>query len=274
MAIELRPSPTLTLKSMVIQLIESTNPQYTDPEIAAKVGRDVRYVRKIKCLHNKSKKLANSSSMTQQEHQQPKAHARDLASTSKQAFGWLQQQPSLSNEERIRVWISFDQGIKPIEVVKATGHPPQLIEYEYGMYLKFKNINSEEIQRKLLEKIGQSMDYVKRLPDDMQKEYSLILDEYKRRGYLETQQHLRLEQIYERICLLKGKNFVRNLSENPPDGWSRPLCKICGQPFYGAIVDPSDNMGKSVLDSLKIWVHKACTEKQLDAKTKTIVAKK
>lgn len=274
MAIELRPSTTLTMKAMVIQLLESTNPHYTDPEIAEKVGRDVGYVRKIKCIHNKSKKLANSFLMTQQEQQQQKAlNARELGSTSKQTSGWVQQQPSLSNEERIRVWINFDQGTKPIEVVKATGYPPRLIEYEYVMYLKFKNVSSEEIQRKLLEKIGQSMDYVKRLPDDMQKEYSSILDDYKRRGYLETQQHLRLEQIYERICALKGKNSIMITSESTPDGWIRPPCNYCGGPMYGVVFDPNHKMGKSMLTHLKNWCHGECLKKEQAARTKDVASK-
>jgi hypothetical protein len=159
----------------------------------------------------------------------------------------------------------FNQGIRPTDVIIGTGYPPEWVEHEYKMHLKFKYIDLDDIQRKLVESIAQSMDYVKRLHPRIQEVYTSIYDSYKLKGFLETNQHLRLEGINDLINLQRGKDSVKDMSESPPDGWVRLPCKGCGKPLRGVVLDPNDAKGKGILEHFKGTYHGACLPKVQEA---------
>lgn len=61
----------------------------------------------------------------------------------------------------------------------------------------------------LLERIGESLEYVNRLPDKMQEDYAKIAVEYCLRGHLGPRQHLQLVHVLAAISFLKGRDSMR-----------------------------------------------------------------
>lgn len=266
MANQLPSLPPLTLKERIIQLLQSSNPRYSDQEIAGKVDTTLQYVRKIKCLH-RGKELTRSTT-PQPVHESPAGNGQEQSQSQRRYAPSQPPEPTLGFKDRIKAWSMFNQGIKPTDVIIGTGYPPEWVEHEYKMHLKFKYINLDDIQRKLVESIAQSMDYVKRLHPGIQEVYTSIYDSYKVKGFLETNQHLHLEEINELINLQRGKDSIKNVSESLPYPWARIPCSICGGPLDGAVFDSTDKMGIKILKYCKGWCHTACLKKREEAKRK------
>ena len=112
-----------------------------------------------------------------------------------------------------------------------------------------------------------AMDYLSKrvssVPDlkEVADSYQKSVAKYKVNGYLTNAEFSELLKLlvtaaYERRIDTVGLRWARS-----PSGWIRPLCSICSKPLGGMIADPSNELGKAALASVREYRHGECVKK-------------
>ena len=182
-------------KAAVIRLLDEG--KYTDKEIAKKLLTTWNYVRKIKCQHNKSQAyfgeiqaIDNTIDDYQTNDNQTHVEAVERSPVAgglgrkinkgqgkaKKDAAYQQRQDTphfpLDREERKKIWTDFDANKSIVEIVKAYGIAPEIIEREYRSFLRVQGISLSEMQGTIIRKINETRDYLSdRLPKENKEKF-------------------------------------------------------------------------------------------------------
>ncbi|MGI0011955.1 MAG: hypothetical protein ACREBU_00715 [Nitrososphaera sp.] len=266
---------SVTRRDIIIQLLNSGE-HYTYREIAERAGTTVGYVAKAISNYRKYMKTIRMPDESEDLHQlEPLIEkklgidntGKRLENTSTQPERGLSKHrlsplseirelsiKSLTKEDRKLLWADFENKQLP-EIIKSHGFLPEVVFFEYGWFLRVNGLDMRQVQRTVLGKIGESMNVLSRPSFKKENEgYQQLVAEFNSNGFLSGPQFENLLEIFRKVTHYHGKESIRDLSEEPPEGWVRPKCTRCGKPAGGILADPSE-FGHIALDAFMGWHH-------------------
>ncbi|MFQ5970418.1 MAG: hypothetical protein ACE5J2_07995 [Nitrososphaerales archaeon] len=147
----------------------------------------------------------------------------------------------LEPRERMVVYCEFLVGKKPPEVISKHGFPTRLVEDEFQKFLKYSECDIYALQERIMEHFG---------IDTSHEDYRIrkLAENYNKNGYLPNDQFFEVIRHVGHVQYEAGLNALDDVHDAPPPrGWTKIRCCVCGQPFYGAVVDPTSSLGRAIL---------------------------
>ncbi|HEY3094535.1 MAG TPA: hypothetical protein VGJ42_02130, partial [Nitrososphaera sp.] len=92
--------------------------------------------------------------------------------------------------------------------------------------------------------------------------YQKLVENYKTNGYLNNTEFFELLGLLSRIGYESGIDSVPSRKVRPPKGWIKPSCTVCGQPMSSMVVNPSTEIGKAALASVRGYHHVECRKEK------------
>lgn len=140
---------------------------------------------------------------------------------------------SLSEEKMKSLYLSFVSGFLPSAIIAATGLSSALVEIEYERFLRFKGRDISSFQQQLFLLMTSKGFIDQRLTE-------------LRKGELPINELVSLTEVFSKFQFEAGiKRSVEDRFSPLPEGWKRVLCLRCGLPVEGAIIKPTEEMGKA-----------------------------
>jgi Tfp pilus assembly protein PilW len=275
---------TISKKAQIVQLAAAG---HSNRQIAAETGTSEGYVAKVKSeakraialkghpapsppesllLHSSTDpKAAGSGVSTTTKSANPNSpvhpSSNRSSSNSLQRASFINLQETNENAEvRKTLWKRFAEKIPNVEIVKETGLNPAVVWSEFEYFLRFTDRNPYALYR-------DAMDYLSKrvilVPDlkEIADSYQKLAEKYKVNGYLTNAEFSELLQMLGTAAYERGINTVGFRLGRSPNGWSRPLCSICRKPLGGLIADPSNELGKTALASVREYSHGECVKR-------------
>jgi hypothetical protein len=164
--------------------------------------------------------------------------------------------PALDSEGIKKLYVEFNAGKKPADIIAHHGFHPEVVEKEYQRFLKMNERDIDIFQNKIISKmIGQ---------DWPSRNTKALLEKYKTKGFLTEPELSKLISIKLREDYEKEIDSWRfDKTAYLPRGWSRIKCKVCNEPELGIILNPSSGIGKYIFEQFKDHICNGCRKVEL-----------
>jgi hypothetical protein len=213
----------------------------------------IEYVRKVKSEYLSKIKFTKPK--------QQNDDAPDLHKATQHEYTPPVKLPSLSQEDRQKLWAEFEARTTLPQIIVKFGFPSAIVLDEFAYYERMAGISVPAMQAELLAYLGQSMDFFVSGPlRNHHEEYKTLVAEFKSKGQVGMPQFKKILLLVRKLAYQKGMLFVNDVDKSPPKNWARPLCKICGKPMTGIVCDKTIGWGNDVLEGRyhKRLVHHVC----------------
>ena len=260
------PPNTGSKKQRIWALVSDGN--YSPDEIASKVGTTIEYVWKETSRYKKartgtglvmsktmelSKRKAETSIFLQQS---------DLSQGGTQDFSVSKSQaqiipadninlnsksdrflnlPKMESSDLKMLYNEFNAGKKPVDVIAKFGYHPEIVESEYGRFLRLSGIDIDALLKHIITDCGRIME-----PSG---ELKRLVDKYHEEG------KFRNEDIYKLLSLKSEHEWQSSLivsirvpMEAYPDKIVPLKCSLCKKTIPGALINSKFELGTNILN--------------------------
>ncbi|HET6641320.1 MAG TPA: hypothetical protein VFG77_06925, partial [Nitrososphaeraceae archaeon] len=243
-----------TKKDRILKMLLDNKIKHSAKEIARTVGTTEGNVFKEKSRLKAQGVLTDQSfsvfshSVGDETLTLARAEARTL---TRPDLGTLTNIPPLGQEDLKKMYVEFQKGKTPVEVIAAYGFNPLLVEYEYNRFCRMNGLNLRSLAHELddvLKTTNNSLPtpLLQRLVqdgitcnDDIRELVEFASISSYSGGELSVIEHMR-----------KGDS----ISEFEPF-----VCSICRKPMRGAVIEPESEIGRKLLQSIGSGVvHDKC----------------
>lgn len=226
-------------KEQIADLLRSES--LTDEQIALQVGTKASYVTKTKSILRKEGRLIKLPHTAQAMEPRSISPSVDYFTEQMQAIILKKTLKTGSNypdsltEKQVELLYTMLNGnTDPVAIIGTTGFSPAQVEIEFERFQRLKGRNMGEFQRQLLPFMES-----KGFRDPRLTKMKL--------GELSADELLNVINKFSLFQLKFGTNFAVDNPYYPlPEGWKRILCKKCGGPVAGVLIDSRSDFGKSI----------------------------
>lgn len=215
----------------------------THEQIAIQANTNVAYVTKTKSnliKEGRLPRLINTRQATQVLEPRSVPSPVDYAVDQMQAIMVKKIMPPTNHpgsltEKQVGILYSLlNEGFEPAKIIENTGLPPALVEIEYERFQRLKGRDMVSFQRQLFPFIESKGFQDHRMPK-------------LKIGELNAQELASILKAFSFFQLKFGTNFAVDNPYYPlPEGWRRILCKRCGHPIGGILIDCRSGFAKSL----------------------------
>ena len=178
-----------------------------------------------------------------------RAEAKTLIARSD--FGPLTDIPPLKQEDLKEMYVKFQNGKTPTDVIAENGFNPMLVEYEYNRFCRMSGLNLKSLVHELIKEFS--------LGNDAISEPSI--QKALRDGISSNEDIRKLIEIISNSSYSKGElSVIERMRKGDSVGTFKPLiCSMCRVPMRGAMIEPDSEIGRKVIGSIGSGaVHNKC----------------
>jgi hypothetical protein len=178
-----------------------------------------------------------------------RAEARTLV--NQPGLGSLTEIPPLRQEDLKKMYVEFQKGKTPVEVIAANGFNPMLVEYEFNRFCRMNGLNLNSLARELIEVLkarnnGSS---------------PLLYQEIEQERVTCNTDIKELFEFASTSSYSEGQlSIIKQMKNGDPVVTFRPfVCSICRKPMRGAMFEPESEIGRKLVNSIGAGaVHDDC----------------
>lgn len=178
-----------------------------------------------------------------------RAEAKTLIARSD--FGPLTEIPPLKQEDLKEMYVKFQNGKTPTDVIAENGFNPMLVEYEYNRFCRMSGLNLKSLAHELIEAFGLGSDA---LPEP-------LIQKINRNGITSNDDIMTMVECVSKFSSSKGElSVIERMRNGDSIGTFEPLtCSTCHVPMRGAIVERHSEIGRKIVESIGSGaVHDKC----------------
>jgi hypothetical protein len=244
-----------TKKEMIAKMLLDIDKNYSAREIAHSVGTTEGNVFKEKSRLKATGILTDqklslfSHSVGDEVLTLARAEAKTLIARSD--FGPLTDIPPLKQEDLKEMYVKFQNGKTPTDVIAENGFNPMLVEYEYNRFCRMSGLNLKSLVHELIKEFS--------LGNDAISEPSI--QKALRDGISSNEDIRKLIEIISNSSYSKGElSVIERMRKGDSVGTFKPLtCSMCRVPMRGAMIEPDSEIGRKVIESIGFGaVHNKC----------------
>jgi hypothetical protein len=235
-----------TKKEMIAKMLLDNDNRYSAREIARSVGTTEGNVFKEKSRLKATGVLSDqrlsffSHSVGDETLTLARAEAKTLV--TRPDLVPLTDIPPLKPEDLKKLYVEFQNGMTPVQVIAGNGFNPMLVEYEYNRFSRMNGLNLKSLVHELIEAIN--LDKNELSDPQIQKTV--------RDGITSNNDIRKLIEIISNSSYSKGEYSVTERMRNGgPVGTFKPLtCLMCRVPMRGVMIEPDSEIGRKVSQSI------------------------
>jgi hypothetical protein len=261
-------------KAHILKLAAAGRP---NREIASEVGASLEYVAKVKS--EAKRRAMQGHAPTFLPSSRPAASGGSGSSTkvaihypAASILGARDQTSIISLKEtdenaavRKELWKKFSDNIPVVEIIRETGLNPHVVWSEFEYFLILTKRDPYTLQKEAMDYLSTRISEVPEL-EELVEPYQKLAENYRTNRYLTNTEFSELLRLLSRCNMRKGYksgyesgiDAVASTGVRPPRGWVKPPCSICGKPMWGLVVNPSIEIGRTALASVRRYHHREC----------------
>jgi hypothetical protein len=231
---------------MIAKMLLDNDNKYSAREIARSVGTTEGNVFKEKSRLKATGVLSDqrlsffSHSVGDETLTLARAEAKTLV--TRPDFAPLTDIPPLKPEDLKKLYVEFQNGMTPVQVIAGNGFNPMLVEYEYNRFCRMNGLNLKSLLHELIEAFNLDKN---ELSDP-------LIQKTVRDGITSNDDIRKLIVIISNSSYSKGESsMIERMRNGDPVGTFKPLtCSICRVPMRGVMIEPDSEIGRKVRQSI------------------------
>jgi hypothetical protein len=165
--------------------------------------------------------------------------------------GTLTDIPPLGQEDLKKMYVEFQKGKTPVEVIASNGFNPMLVEYEYNRFCRMNGLNLNSLAHELIEVLKASN----------KGSSPFLYQEIEQERITSNTDIKELFEFASTSSYSDGQlSIIKKMNNGDPVVTFRPfVCSICRKPMRGAMIEPESEIGRKLLNSIGVGaVHDDC----------------
>lgn len=166
-------------------------------------------------------------------------------------FAPLTDIPPMKPEDMKELYVEFQNGMTPVQVIARNGFNSMLVEYEHNRFCRMNGLDLKPLVHELIKAFN--LDKNELSDPHIQK---IVRD-----GITSNDDIRKLIEIISNSSHSKGEaSVIERMRSGDPVGTFKPLtCSMCHVPMRGAMIEPDSEIGRKVIESIGSGaVHNEC----------------
>jgi hypothetical protein len=240
---------------MIAKMLLDNDNKYSAREIARSVGTTEGNVFKEKSRLKATGVLSDqrlsffSHSVGDETLTLARAEAKTLV--TRQDFVPLTDIPPMKPEGLKELYVEFQNGMTPVQVIARNGFNSMLVEYEHNRFCRMNGLDLKPLVHEL----------IKAFNLDKNELSDLHIQKIVRDGITSNDDIRKLIEIISNSSHSKGElSVIERMRRGDSVGTFKPLtCSMCRVPMRGAMIEPDSEIGRKVIESIGFGaVHNKC----------------
>lgn len=231
---------------MIAKMLLDNDNKYSAREIARSVGTTEGNVFKEKSRLKATGVLSDqrlsffSHSVGDETLTLARAEAKTLV--TRPDFAPLTEIPPLKPEDLKKLYVEFQNGMTPVQVIAGNGFNPMLVEHEHNRFCRMNGLDLKPLVHELIEAFN--LDKNELSDPHIQKTV--------RDGITSNDDIRKLIEIISNSSYSKGElSVIERMRNGDSVGTFKPLtCSMCRVPMRGAMIEPDSEIGRKVHESI------------------------